>query len=122
MALSATHDLTSMSPTAGQSLISSPTTLLLPLTTPWPLNIECSTLFVSHTSFSGLYAFDPSYPTQSSIQCLPPAATVWWDQRTTPGATPTVLGGDLLFCPQAYTTAAISVIDTFGTLVGCCPS
>jgi hypothetical protein len=124
MALSAIHDalpLTPMSPTAGQSLISSPTTSFLPLRTPWPLIGECSSLFVSQTSLNGLYAFDPYLPTQSSIQCLPPEATAWWDQFTAPGATPTVLGGVSLVCPQAYTTAATSVIDSSTTLVGCCP-
>ncbi|PMD55232.1 uncharacterized protein K444DRAFT_617695 [Hyaloscypha bicolor E] len=124
MALSAIHDalpLTPMSPTAGQSLISSPTTSFLPLSTPWPLIGECSSLFVSQTSLSGLYAFDPYLPTQSAIQCLPPEATAWWDQFTAPGATPTVLGGVSLVCPQAYTTAATSVIDSSSTLVGCCP-
>ncbi|KAN0095369.1 hypothetical protein V8E51_016080 [Hyaloscypha variabilis] len=125
MALSAIHDavpLAPMSPTGGQSLISSPTTSFLPLSTPWPLNAECSSLFVSQTSLSGLYAFDPYLPTQSSIQCLPPQATAWWDQFTAPGATPTVLGGVSLVCPQAYTTAATSVINSYSTLVGCCPS
>jgi hypothetical protein len=118
----AAHPLIPVSTPAGQSIISSPTTSFLPLSTPWPLIVDCSSLFISDSALGGLYAFDPSPPTQTSIQCLPPAATAWWDQVTAPDATPTVLGGDALFCPQAYTTAATTAIDAFSTLVGCCPS
>jgi len=96
------------------------TTSFLPLSTPWSLKVECSSLFVSHSQSSGLYAFDPAYPLQNSIQCLPPEATAWWNQSS--GATQTSLGGYSMVCPQAYTTATTSAIDSFSTLVGCCPS
>ena len=74
------------------------TTSFLPLSTPWPLKVECSSLFVSHSQSSGLYAFDPAYPLQNSIQCLPPEATAWWDLSS--GATQTTLGGYSMACPR----------------------
>ena len=95
------------------------TTSFLPLSTPWPVARECSSLFVSHAQSSDLYAFDPAYPISNSIQCLPPEATSVWAQS---GTERTELGGYSMVCPEAYTTATTSALDSSRKLVGCCPS
>ncbi|KAI9055707.1 hypothetical protein LZ554_000649 [Drepanopeziza brunnea f. sp. 'monogermtubi'] len=98
------------------------TTTYLPLSTAYPSQASCSSLFIN--SADQLFAFDPSYGAPNSgPACLPPEATRWWEQDTDPGlTTSTAIGGYKMVCPQAYKTVAMSVLDESSTRVGCCPS
>jgi hypothetical protein len=93
----------------------------LPLPTAWPSVQPCSTDIYSESGGGGLArAFDPFYgkSIDTQITCLPPAATLWWSQST--GQTVTSLGP--LACPELYTTATTSVVNSLSTFVACCPS
>lgn len=102
------------------------TTKYLPLSTAYPSQAGCSSLFVNPaTNGDGqLFAFDPGYASHNSgPACVPPEATGWWVQDTASDLTTrTELGGYTMMCPEAYKTVAMSVLDKSSTRVGCCPS
>ncbi|KAH9219867.1 hypothetical protein DL95DRAFT_384071 [Leptodontidium sp. 2 PMI_412] len=102
------------------------TTTYLPLSTAYPAQAGCSSLFVNPAVEGGdrLFAFDPGYAAHNSgPACMPPQATLWWGQDTaTDLTTRTELGGYKMVCPEAYKTVAMSVLDKSSTRVGCCPS
>lgn len=92
----------------------------------WPAVPQCSTEIYSQIGTGdGLaaIAFDPVFGESISTQvtCLPPFATSWWNQQAqTPLQTVTSIGP--LVCPQLYTTAATSALNSASTFVACCPS
>jgi hypothetical protein len=97
----------------------------IPITSAWPVVAECATGGIySQIGPEGVaIADDPYYGINinRSLTCLPPAATLWWDQSTTfPLLTHTSLGP--FVCPGDYTTATTSVVNNSSTFVGCCPS
>lgn len=102
------------------------TTTYIPLSTAYPAQAGCSSLFVNPAVDGGdeLFAFDPSYAAHNDgPACMPPRATLWWGQDTaTDLTTRTELGGYKMVCPEAYKTVAMSVLDKSSTRVGCCPS
>lgn len=62
----------------------------------------------------GLYA-------DSNLICLPPQATAWWNQGDLGLIGTTTLLGPVT-CPEAYTTATTTVLNSQSTFVACCPS
>ena len=97
----------------------------VPLTTAFPYQSGCSTAYWARWGFSAGYnavAFDPAYGTSvdSNTICLPSAVTEWWDQGGSTSATITSIGP--IVCPEAYTTASTSILNSLSTFVVCCPS
>ncbi|RDW60259.1 hypothetical protein BP5796_11865 [Coleophoma crateriformis] len=100
----------------------------LPVTTAWPSVSQCSSEIYSQIPFGTnggalAIAFDPYYAQSidSRITCLPPAATLWWDQtQQIPAQTVTSLGP--FVCPGLYTTASTSNVNGLSTFIACCPS
>ncbi|KAL2064171.1 hypothetical protein VTL71DRAFT_4665 [Oculimacula yallundae] len=109
-----------------QITLSGTTTTYLPLSTAYPSQASCSSLFIAgvNNDDSKIFAFDPSLASHNSAPaCLPPEATLWWKQNpSTDLTTRTELGGYKMICPEAYKTVAMSVLDQSSTMVGCCPS
>ncbi|KAF4624990.1 hypothetical protein G7Y89_g13179 [Cudoniella acicularis] len=116
-----------MSKTVSVETLNGVVTSWFPASTAWPAVRQCSTLYYSHAQantggFSGT-AFDPWYGQHwsTNLDCLPDAVTSWWQQTyLTPVQTVTSVGP--LVCPELYTTASTSVLDSSSTFVGCCPS
>lgn len=102
------------------------TTTYLRMSTAYPAQADCSSLFVNPAKDGGgqLYAFDRGYGAHNSgPACLPSEATRWWAQSVGAELTArTELGGYILVCPAAYKTVTISVLEESSTMVGCCPS
>jgi hypothetical protein len=98
----------------------------LPISTAWPSVSQCSTEIYSQLGGGGVaIGFDPYFGMYISSQttCLPPVATEWWNQeKQTPAQTVTSLGGGPSICPQLYTTAHTSILNSMSTFVACCPS
>jgi hypothetical protein len=95
----------------------------LPVTTALPSIQQCSTAIYSQIGGGVALAFDPWYGKfiNTQITCLPPAATLWWSQDLQSlSFTVTSLGP--FECPQLYTTATTSALDSMSTFVACCPS
>lgn len=98
------------------------TTSWIPITTAFPQQPGCSDQIWSYVP-NTLAAWDPGYGISvMDKNCLPRAATTWWDaERLGPNTLTTISIGPIT-CPQAYYTASTSVKDGISTLVGCCPS
>lgn len=95
----------------------------LPVSSAWPSVSQCSTEIYSQLGGGVAIGFDPYYGIYISTQvtCLPPYATSWWNQPDqTPAQTRTSIGP--LVCPQLYTTAYTSVVNSESTFIACCPS
>jgi hypothetical protein len=54
----------------------------------------------------------------SLSDCLLPQQTSWWDQTAAPSTT--FLLGPFV-CPNGYTTATTSTLNSLSTLIACCP-
>lgn len=98
----------------------------LPLKTPFPLPLGCSSS-ISAFGTNAIIAFDPGYGLSIDInaKCVPEAVTSWWetrDARLTAGGVTTIYSIGPLVCPDAYTTALTSVFDSAKTQILCCPS
>jgi len=67
--------------------------------------------------------FDPYFGSNIEVNtCLPPVATLWWNQ-VHPSLASTVSSlGPFSECPDQYTTATTSAYDDINTLLACCPS
>ncbi|KAF7892822.1 uncharacterized protein EAF02_000360 [Botrytis sinoallii] len=95
-------------------------TTWLPLTTVYPNVPSCKTELYSPNNLTQIYAYDPN---QNAItfatKCWPSEARSWWNQDTSATAI-TSLGPFL--CPEAYTVAVTTVVNSGSTLSGCCPS
>ncbi|KAF4625604.1 hypothetical protein G7Y89_g12561 [Cudoniella acicularis] len=101
--------------------VSGVVTSWLPITTEWPILTACATAYVTNGGVAVLY--DPSLGVSNTplLKCLPPEATLWWEQGIqTPLLTVTSLGP--LVCPGAYTTATQIEINSLTTEIACCPS
>jgi hypothetical protein len=95
----------------------------LPVSTPWPAVPQCSAEIYSQIGGGSAIAFDPFFgqSINGQITCLPPAATLWWNQvYQTPAQTITSLGP--FACPELYTTGTTSALNSLSTFIGCCPS
>lgn len=93
----------------------------LPVTTAWSAPAACSTLvWEGYPPF--LAVNDPGYGiyVDPGVKCLPSQATTWWEQDHSSYGTTTFSLGPIV-CPNAYTTATTSVLDS-STFVACCPS
>ena len=111
-----------------ESHLGAPLTSWLPVTTPWPAFPDCLSAFYSlGTDWRGgdftATAFDPWYGKyiRTDLTCLPDAATTWLNQRPA-SVMPTYLSLGPLVCPEQYTTATTSPLDSMSTLVACYPS
>lgn len=104
----------------------------LPLTTNFPLPVQCSSLIWARLGFTAsihddAVVFDPGYgiTVDTAVSCVPEAVTRWWETEdpslVVAGLTTRFSIGPLL-CPEAYTTAGTSLIDKSRTQVICCPS
>jgi hypothetical protein len=115
-----------MSTTIGPQTINGVVTNWLPLTTPGVNSIqivECSTaVYFLPSNKTELVAFDPYYGRwiDPSIKCLATEQSLWWDQHSDGVKNDINLGP--FACPGGYTTASVSTINAFTSVVGCCPS
>src|SRR2546421_477232 len=101
--------------------VSGTVTSWLPITSAYPAQPACSTLvWEGYPPYQGIN--DPGYGiyVDGALRCLPPAATIWWEQNHPPSGITTFSLGPII-CPEAYTTALTSVQDS-STFVACCPS
>jgi hypothetical protein len=101
------------------------TTAWLAMTTSLSADPRCSNHVYNHNAEQpSLIAFDPHLGGAADITCLPPAATEWLFQKAqsprTTEETVKILGP--MSCPDAYTTASMSLRNEQSTLVYCCPS
>ncbi|TGO30407.1 hypothetical protein BPAE_0006g00170 [Botrytis paeoniae] len=95
-------------------------TTWLPLTTVYPIVPSCKTEFYSPNNLTQIYAYDPNQNALTfATKCWPSEARSWWNQETSAAAI-TSLGPFL--CPEAYTVAVTTVVNSGSTLSGCCPS
>lgn len=95
-------------------------TTWLPLTTVYPIVPSCKNEFYSPDNLKHIYAYDPNQNALTfSTKCWPSEARSWWNQETSAAAI-TSLGPFL--CPEAYTVAITTVVNSGSTLSGCCPS
>ncbi|EPE31057.1 hypothetical protein GLAREA_04024 [Glarea lozoyensis ATCC 20868] len=111
-------------------------TAWLPISTPFPSALGCSTLF--HGNENGIYAFDPFYKVYiapKAPRCLPIEATFLslaqesdLDSTTittlgkTQVLTTTTVLGPTFVCPQAYSEVKTISLDASRTETLCCPS
>ncbi|KAF5878472.1 uncharacterized protein Bfra_000638 [Botrytis fragariae] len=95
-------------------------TTWLPLTTVYPNVPSCKTELYSPNNLTHIYAYDPNQNALTfATKCWPSEARSWWNQDTSAAAI-TSLGPFL--CPEAYTVAVTTVVNSGSTLSGCCPS
>lgn len=90
----------------------------LPMITPWTAPEECSTLYVSYSSYKGLTAFGDDWEkVNASTTCLPPAYLSYAQQNGE--HTVTCLGP--FSCPGNWYVALTEVISESITKTSCCP-
>ncbi|KAF7913610.1 uncharacterized protein EAF01_000016 [Botrytis porri] len=95
-------------------------TTWIPLTTVYPLIPKCTTELYSPNNLTVIYAYDPNNNAEKfATRCWPSEARSWWNQVTS--ASTTISLGPFL-CPEAYTVAVTTVVNSGSTLSGCCPS
>ena len=113
-----------MTTTRTPDVVAGLTTDWIPLTTPGPGPIsECSTaIYNLPGAVSGFVAFDPYYGKwiNTTVKCLATEQSLWWDQHSDGGINDINLGP--FACPSGYTTATVSTLNAYTSLVGCCPS
>ncbi|TEY71156.1 hypothetical protein BOTCAL_0100g00200 [Botryotinia calthae] len=95
-------------------------TTWLPLTTVYPIVPRCKTELFATDNLAHIYAYNPNQNALTfATKCWPSEARSWWNQDTSAAAI-TLLGPFL--CPEAYTVAVTTVLNSGSTLSGCCPS
>jgi hypothetical protein len=103
--------------------ISGTTTAWLPLTTPWVSIAACSSQLYGEFGVGPVIAFDPYYGSviaSNQIPCLPPEATVWYNQPAD-GKTLYLLGPTFV-CPAAYYPAQTLAVNSGTQEILCCPT
>lgn len=103
----------------------------LSLTTVFPYQSGCSSSiwarwgFIESLTFDAV-AFDPGYgiTVDPAVVCMPSQVTLWWETETAPtvNGVATRYSVGLIACPEAFTTAGTSVVNSETTQVICCPS
>ncbi|KAJ6259078.1 hypothetical protein Dda_5975 [Drechslerella dactyloides] len=96
----------------------------IPLETAFPSSSGCESIFWS--AQGTLAAWDPNYGifVNTSVKCIPPAATTWWGQAILGQNSLTRLSLGPITCPSAYktvTTINVANIGGTSTFVACCP-
>ncbi|RDW89090.1 hypothetical protein BP6252_01122 [Coleophoma cylindrospora] len=98
----------------------------LPMTTAPPAAPACST--VIYEAGTMLLAYDPylGLSIDPRMICLPPEATLWWEQSYQASVSSTTIATTIslgpIVCPDGYVTAETSTLDATSTLVACCPN
>ncbi|RDW94334.1 hypothetical protein BP5796_00097 [Coleophoma crateriformis] len=98
----------------------------LPMTTAPPAAPACSTII--YEAGAVLLAYDPylGLSIDPGMICLPPEATLWWEQSYQASVSSTTIATTIslgpIVCPDGYVTAETSTLDATSTLVACCPN